>query len=353
MTLGGSGRTQLRTLCDVIGCSADLERATALFDLLGETWAERPVAAPPAFPSDITDDHSPYEFSLALDGARPELRVLTEATGASGTLAANWEAAMRLSERLEQRHGASLARAHRITDLFRPRRGDLRFAAWHAVSLNGPGAAPDIKLYLNPDAAGVEKAPALTEEALRRLGLARAFAWVARYALRRGARDRLVYFSLDLSDQPEARVKVYVALEEATPGDVEAAMCAVPGQAPGEAGRTCVALAGGEGPYRARPIILSLAFVAGEDTQPTAVALHVPVRCYAEDDLAVVRRVRPFLSKADADLYQRVVTGLGGRPLDAGVGLQTYASVRHYRGRDRLTAYLSPELYAVTPPRRS
>ncbi|HYO74676.1 MAG TPA: tryptophan dimethylallyltransferase family protein, partial [Archangium sp.] len=46
----------------------------------GEASAhDLPAGNAPRWPSDITDDGTPFEFSLAIDGEEPELRFLIEA----------------------------------------------------------------------------------------------------------------------------------------------------------------------------------------------------------------------------------------------------------------------------------
>lgn len=352
-TIGARGHALIRALWRDLALPEGLDHAIELFDILGESWAAHPISLGPPYPSDITDDHSPFEFSLALDESRIELRLLGEALGASPSLGSNWDAAWRLTERLEQRSGVSLTRARAIESLFRPRRPNLRFALWHAVSLNPRGGAPDFKLYFNPQSDPTAPAAGVTQEALRRLGFGRAFDWIARHALGRDGLDHLVYFALDLSDLPEARIKVYVAQERATANEVEAVMAATPGHSAGEARQACLALAGSPGPYLARPPIVSLAFAAGCDARPASATLHVPVRCYAEDDREALGRILPFLPSGAGPLYARLLASLTPRRLEDGVGLQTYASLRRHGGSRRVTVYLSPELHAVSPPRRA
>ena len=74
-------------------------------------------------------------------------------------------------------------------------------------------------MYLNPAARGRSEARALVEAAMMRLGFGEACAHLPAT----GPEAEICYFSLDLSAQPEARVKVYTAHHHATSAHVEAA----------------------------------------------------------------------------------------------------------------------------------
>jgi DMATS type aromatic prenyltransferase len=348
--LRAKGHAKLWRFCHALGMPSDFVEATAIFDVMSESWSARPSIAPPAFASDITDDHSPFELSLALEGGQPELRMLVEAQGAPADLASNWQASLRLNDRLARVYGVSLDRANLVADVFRPDDAGARFAIWHAACLRREGV-PTFKLYFNPQANGTARAASSVKEALARLGFARAWDWLTTNALRCD-RHQLVYFSLDLSGGTEARVKIYVAYDAATAGEVEEVMSRAPRYHAGDARAFCTAMTGSDGPYRARPVILCMAFVAADDACPKTVTFHLPIRCYVKDDLVAMQRICGFLPGADAALYQRALTSLADRRLDDGVGLQTYASIRREGDGMRLTTYLSPELYGVARPRR-
>jgi MoaA/NifB/PqqE/SkfB family radical SAM enzyme len=70
-----------------------------------------------------------------------------------------------------------------------------------------------------------------------------------------------------------------------------------------------------------------------------------------DDDGVALERVSSYLGGALGATYRRVVEAVAQRPLEAGVGLQTYASFRGERGVRRATAYLALEAYATEPPR--
>jgi DMATS type aromatic prenyltransferase len=341
-TLGMVGHAKLEALCEALDMNSELGSASRLFDLLGASWAGRRLrSAHPA--SDITDDSSPFEFSLAVEDGAPELRMLVEAQGRPFTPAANWVAAWRLTEQLGQTYGVSLDRARQIADLFEPNHETRVFSLWHAACLR-PGRAPTLKLYFNPMARGEAGVDATMKEAFARLGQSDCYEWIREHAMLRGDQDRFAYMSLDLGNHAEARTKVYIAHRNATSHDAERVMAAVAGHVAGDAVDFCDAMVGNHGPFNQRPLLTCMAFVAGKPA-PSTVTLHLPIRCYAPNDQVVLERVGKFLSPVEAGLHERAVRSMASRPLEAGAGMQTYTSFRRVEGRKRLTVYLSPEVY--------
>jgi DMATS type aromatic prenyltransferase len=338
------GHSKLAGLCDALDMAGDLDAATQLFDLFGETWADRTrTCSHPE--SDITDDSSPFEFSIALEDGRPELRMLAEAQGALATPMSNWAAAWQLTEQLGRIYGVSLTRAHLIADLFEPTGGNSVFGLWHAACLR-PGRTPTLKLYFNPAARGSDMVDASIKEAMTRLGQLESYEWLREHAMLRGDKDTFAYMSIDLGDHAEARTKVYIAHRDATAFDIEHAMSGVDENEPGDAIECCVALADTCGPFTQRPLLTCFAFVAGK-REPITATLHLPIRCYSGSDQVVLERIGLYLSPTEARLHERAVHSMATRSLDARTGMQTYASFRRVEGRRRLTVYLSPEVYSA------
>lgn len=344
-TLFALGAERIHALCRALGFSQEEEqRMVEVFALLSTSWGRLPAGNAPRWPSDITDDGTPFEFSLAIDGEEPELRFLIEAqTPESPTLASNWFAGWAMCERLEREFGVSLERLRLIEELFVPTSACPRFALWHAVCFR-EGRAPDFKVYLNPLAWGREQAHALVAEAMRRLGMAES----VRYLPERAPQDTPIYFSLDLAARQGARVKVYTAHREVTASRVEAVLRQAPGYEPGLVEGFCRAMAGSEGPYSTRPVQTCLAFAEGSPL-PSMGTVYFPVRTYTGDDRAVRDRVLAFLHPEAAAFYARALEAFAARPLEAGIGMQTYVSLRQHRGQRRLTVYLAPEVYTVRP----
>jgi DMATS type aromatic prenyltransferase len=325
-----------------------------MFRSLIEPWGDRLVLGdPPAWPSDIVDDHTPFEFSVTVGGRRSEARMLIEAQGERPTLLCQQAAGRALSQRLEREHGADLTRLRLVEDLFLPPDPQGIFAVWHAVSFRSDGEL-DLKVYLNLQAQGRARAPELAAEALDRLGFPGAMDPLLRGAARRGLdRDELLYFSLDLTPHPEARVKLYFRHHQATAGELEQALALSPNHAPGDVTRMCRALGGGDGPFATRAPVSCFSYVEGAGEQPTSATMYFPITGYVSDDREAKSRISAYLAGlgAPAAAYEAAVDAFTPRPLEDGVGMQSYVSLRQESGVPRLTVYLGPEAYSTRPPR--
>jgi DMATS type aromatic prenyltransferase len=356
MTRGSSQKTsyeygaeQLSRLCEAVGFTRPADALKLFREMLG-VWGGSSLESTPTWHSDVTDDTTPFEFSIAFREGSSELRFLIEAQGTSPTLSSYWEAGLALSALLARRYGVDLERLHRIESLFSPTGSSAAFAIWHAVCLR-PDRPPDFKLYLSPQAKGKAQARAVVEEALQVLGLASAWEVYAEHALRRGPElDALTFFSIDLTPRPEARVKVYTAHHAATLDDLMAVLRAAPDD-PAELARFYQVTTSGR-PHIGRPPITSLAFTAGRRA-PIEATLHVPIRAYVAHDEEARDRIRAALAtRAHAlSVYDRVIAAFAARRLDAGVGMHSYVSRCTYQGGSRHTIYISPEAYRVMPPR--
>jgi DMATS type aromatic prenyltransferase len=342
------GATQLDSLCRAIQFG-ETENVKRLFEVLVSSWGDRLIGDRPSWPSDVTDDHTPFEFSLAVDGQQTELRLLVEQQGSPTTLQSTWDMGLELNQRLLP-FGASLDRFQQVQDLFAPQDPSARFSLWHAVCFRG-GDAPDFKIYFNPNARGPQNAPALVQEALARLGFANAWNFLSRHVFLRGERDRILYFSLDLTGGPRARIKIYVGHQGATASELERVAASGPAYAFHDARTFCRDLSGGEGPFTNRAPITCCAFTSDSDSKPSAITLLMPIRSYAEDDRAALETVSRVLPPDAAATLRAGVHALARRPLDAGLGMQSWVSFRRQGGRSRYTIYLAPEAYGMLPPR--
>lgn len=344
------GASKLRALCLSSAFAQKTEEIVRHFRTLIFPWGERPLEETPRFLSDVGDDHTPYEFSLAIGGNQPELRILLEAQGEPPSLESNWQAGKVLSARIARDYGADLSRLRLIEDLFEPKDPSALFAVWHAVSF-WPNRAPEFKIYFNLQAQGKGHASVLLEEALSRLGLDYAYGILAKTAGYRGPYlDELKYFSLDLASHKEARVKLYVRHHNATVADLERALSATQSAPTGALGDFCQKLLGSEGPFSARPFASCLAFVEGAPAPKGT--LYAPLAYYLRDDLVAHHRLCAYLKEQGLPVeeYSRPLEAFASRPLEDGVGLHSYASYKREKGRPKVTIYLAPEAYRVYEP---
>lgn len=341
------GQKKLEGLVHGLGLGAQLPAARRLLDLLTGSWNERRITGNPLFTSDITDDGTPFELSVAFTGSGPLIRVLAEAQQAPFDAESGWEAALALTEELASLPGVDLERFRRIQRLYVPPSGcAARFSLWHAGTVE-PDGALSFKVYLNPRIVGSNLAPEIVRESLIRLGAD--YAWNELEPKLRET-SQLLYISLDLAKGPDARVKVYVGHPHATSSDVDALVRHESGYRPGLAARWIEELTGSAGTFDERPILTCYAFRS--PLHAAEVTVHVPTRCYVANDAESVLRAAELLGP-QANALRAGVEGMAGRPLEMGRGLLTYVSVRPAPDGTRVTAYLAPEAHAISTPRRT
>lgn len=337
----------LRQLCEACNRGDDFWRCLEAQRVLFEGWGDAEVPAQAPYPSNIGDDHSPYEFSLAFErGEGVELRLLVEAQAASPSARSNQAAALALNECLRDRFGVSLERFEAVRDLFIVDEPSA-FSLWHAVCWL-PGGDAEFKIYLNPEAAGPGRAHDVVVEAMSRLGFADRGRAIA-HLTRRGDLDEIRYFSLDLSNAGHARVKVYAAHRGATASEIDSALEVSPSHRPGDVAEFCGDLVGHGGPFSARPVQTCLSFTS-EVSHATAATFHFPIAHYLPQDVLARARVGDLLRRhgLDAAAYERSFDAMAAA--SAGVEpTQSYASFKRCSSGMRVTTYLSPHLFPRRP----
>jgi DMATS type aromatic prenyltransferase len=344
-TLFDFGAERLRSLCAAV--AFDSQPVVHLFQRMVTPWGQGRISRLPSWPSHVGDDNTPFEFSLAI-APSPELRFMVEPLGQTPSLRSNADAALTMLTSLASDFDVDLSRLSRIRDLFLPAipRGD--FAVWVAAEF-AASRQPHFKVYLNPFAQGRELAPAVVEEALVRLGFGKAWPFVARTLARRGPDlDELMYLSLDVSRSSESRVKVYARHRWATISDLEAAAASSPNHKPGDVTQFLRTVAPDAGEvFKGRAPFTCFAFVEGCGAAPASVTTHFPINGYAPHDGVIQERVSAYLQQVGLpqDLYSRALAACANRPLDRGIGLQSYVSLRHHHGTPRVTVYFPVEAY--------
>lgn len=329
---------------------------TLLGELLGAAGRQN-LSKPPLWPSDISDDMTPVEFSVAVDDNQEyTLRMLGETIADTPSNLANINAAEQVITSLAERFGLSLERFRGVRDLFLSERPQGKFSLWYSLIIK-PGSHPKFKAYFNPDVRGRGQAGQLVATALRRLGFAEAYDTVVRYGLRRGEQlDRISFFALDLDDHPQARVKVYVSHHRATPKDLELAAGALSDVDHVRITRFCSIVGGENGVFSGRPLVSGYSFTADDHAQPQMYNVYLPIRDYVCTDELARARVLDYMARhgLDTAILDRALDAVRRRPLHEGVGLIAHVSLRLDRHhRSGVTVYLSSEAYGGTPPRIS
>lgn len=346
--------SQLDRLCTVTGTDPHLA-AQLLGDVIGPA-GRRSLAEPPIWPSNVADDHTPVEFSVAFNkGEPPALRILAEALGSPPTALTNLSAAHEFLAAQADSFDLSTSRMDAVKNLFVAGQVEGDFSIWHSLVFRG-SRRPEFKVYFNPGIKGIDQAPELVVEALRRLGLGASYQTMLDHGVRPGElgrRDQLTFFALDLHDGPQARVKLYLTHHGAELRDVERAARLVDGVDGAELAEFCQIAGGGSGPFDGRPLVDSYTFTEAAD-RPVGYSLYVPIRSYVSDDEEARARVLVLLSRYgfDGGELDRALTALTQRPLRDGVGLIAHVSLRLGPPRPGVTVYLSAEAYRVVPPRQ-
>src|SRR5687767_4011385 len=75
------GVGKLEALCHAAGMTAKTPQILEMFQSLTSHWSNKIIENYPLWLSDIADDYTPFEFSVAFEGNQPELRILFEAQG--------------------------------------------------------------------------------------------------------------------------------------------------------------------------------------------------------------------------------------------------------------------------------
>ncbi|WP_326567782.1 tryptophan dimethylallyltransferase family protein [Amycolatopsis rhabdoformis] len=338
---------QLDRLCEVVGFDGSDGRHLRLLRGLLGTQGEKSLTTPPEFPSNVADDTTPIEFSVAFDTTGEcVVRVLGETVGSRSP--------REFLDEVAGEYGLVTDRLDAVADLFLPheeRQGP--FTLWYSLIFR-PGRAPKIKVYLNPQISGPAMADSLVNEGLRRLNIAEAYDPMIEHALRRGERDNFSFFALDLDDDPLARVKVYVSHEAADSADAELAAGLVPGTDPLLIREFLAVLGGGKGPFEQRPLVSSYSFVEGSGARPANYSVYLPIRSYVPDDEVASARARAVLAQYgfDGTKLDKALAAVSQRPLSAGVGLIAHVSLRMGEFGSGITVYLSSEAYQVLPARK-
>lgn len=277
-----------------------------------------------------------------------------EALPTEPTAAAARDAAIGIIHTLEQADlGVATDRLWRLADLFLPKNNPRGFALVYGVNFAST-RAPKFKAYLNADAGDGISPPERVRIALERLGSRTGWAAMKAYAGRGFDLDEPVLTSLDLTDLPRARFKVYFRHHGIDATELDAAMSRVASHQPGSFIAFARTLTGQSGPLTAQPPVTSVTFDATTDADPVAVTGYVPLWRYAPTDAHSRDRVCAALDALGIpdQSYLALLDLVAKRPLSEGRGIHDYLSLRTDAAANRVTVYWSPELYDRNPPAR-
>lgn len=299
------------------------------------------IGSQPAWPSDLGDDGTPIEFSVAFRGAHTEVRWMAEAQRFPLTPMSSWEAGVATNEALLAESLADLGQFDRIRDLFCPSEDSFpRFSLWHGAQITEEGEVA-YKVYVNPLVLG-PGAPNPVPAALERLEATAAVDFLDDLIGAGVSLDALKYFSVDLVPAPRARVKFYIGCyaSDEEVGDLASRARNISRES---AIGWLQDYAGSRGPYHPRPIWVCFAFRRGQILPDATV--HIPIRSHVDHDAQALRRIAPRLSATQFDCLTAAVDTLASRPLEKSRGVITYVSLRPEAEGACTTVYLNPRLY--------
>jgi DMATS type aromatic prenyltransferase len=344
-----AGIEKLIALANSLEMSDKIPQMVEIFRGMAASWGDRRIGNHAGWESDVSDDLSPFEFSIAFKQNRAELRILLEAQGVEPNLQSNWQAGLQLNQYLAEHYNVSLDRFEQIEDLYAPTNADAKFAIWHSACFY-PDKEPEFKIYLNPHSKGSSLAAAVVEESFVRLGFIRAWSTLAETSAQRGPdQDEFVYFSLDLDDEAQARVKTYLRHHDATADDLEKALSAASNYVAGTVTEFCQAMADGQTLFSSKPAITCFSFVAADDAVPSNGTLYIPISNYAPNDRVVRDRIDRYFSQYSLPVsrYYSATQAFAARPIEEGVGMHSYISLCTDRQQRRVSVYLNPEINAI------
>ncbi|GAA2796473.1 hypothetical protein [Crossiella cryophila] len=366
-TMAGYGELAVRRLCQASGLAELETQAVDGYRIMTESWGQRRIEDGPPW-SILTPDSTPIEYSVLLQEEPVSVRVAIEALADPPSPEGYWSNAQRMTARLAETYGLYTEHLHRIEHLFAPRPG-LRqpMVALHVMGWSRTGA-PEGKIYLCVPRSEIAACGPIYDEALTRLGFPGQWQRIAQ-ALHPD--DVVPFFSLDLSDAPSARTKVYVqhrgrltaqrlerfdrlaANPQAGAGPALARIANRAEQrsvwAPGASPRTKLQWRSNSRRYWSADTYVAL--VHGR-SQPIDTVLHqfaLPTRCRndAESDRMVHEVLDAFaVSDRSRAAYTRCVQSLIGPDPAKQMYNLTYVSARHDdSGTPRVAVYFNPRMF--------
>jgi len=314
-------------------------------------WGANLIGPQRRYPSYVSRDGFPVEFSVSWRDGVPEVRVLFESLGPELSPASCQAAGQELTRSLAGKPGVSVDGYARIEDLFVVEAPELyRPTVWNSLAWR-QGAAPRYKVYLNPQAQGVERSAEVVSEAMARLGRARAWEPVAQHCRALAADGHeLEFFALDLTDDGEARAKVYFRHPPMDLTELNRVASLAAAHDQDRALRAFHAVYGQDATRVENSPMTCLSFRAdGDGAAEANVYLRLPRNAPSDADAG--RRIAEVMSGEDLDPapYLAMLDRVAPRSLDGSAGLQELLAYRTGGGsRADIGVYLRCSVYGTS-----
>ncbi|KAH7309888.1 beta-eliminating lyase [Stachybotrys elegans] len=343
---------QLELLFHAVGEEAGLkQKQTDALELAMSAWGDELIPEKLdefSWHSNVSNDHSPYELSLAIDPhtGDHELRFLVEAQARENSRAKYQESAIQLNEALLKKYGDTMSfeQFELIRDIFMP----LEVSMWHSFASSK--SAQKWRLYLGPMPADKHQSSAMTRDALKLLGYDDA--WKVTESIM-SPDDFIVYICLGCSSSVnDGEIKVYIAHRDATSSTLaEKQLRLCPEASAYEIQNFLVTMSGNShGPYSNKPVVTTLYFKK-KDPKNLTTAIHFPIDANVANDAEAKERIERYMENISApavyrEKYRKTLATMQRRPLASGRGIHSWVSFKQKPGGGVInTFYFSPELY--------
>jgi hypothetical protein len=181
-------------------------------------------------------------------------------------------------------------------------------------------------------------------EAISRLGFSNM--WPALLKLRsRG--DSFFGLSLDLSENPGARLKVYVRHRNTSSKELDDRAALVNTINKGEWYSFCRSIIGKENPVFHWPVQSVYHLNSEHPNEFVRAVLDLPILPYIENDFVACNRISSFLKDCGLrhDIYTQCVYALESSPLELEQGIHSYISYYKEKDKPKVTVYFSSRIY--------
>jgi len=320
------------TACEALEVPVEQSvRTTRMLRALLPPWAHERIGAVPAQPSYVADDGFPAEMSVNWSGPHPELRVLFDGLGHD--VAPPPESGFR---RLQRVHETFTVRGGRPSPA----------PLWHSIAWRPPSRIVHktyFGLYPWPHA----HREIAVAEAMDRLGMAHA--WDdARRRIETVEGDREIeFFAVDLTDEAEARVKVYYRHHGAGLAEVNS-VAAVAQRHDAEDARAAYRILAGDREDAGEAALSCLAFRSGLDRAAESTT-YLRLPDLAASDEEAVDRTAALLHREGVDpgRFRLLTAALAPGPL-ARTRILELVSYRTAGRRGDVTTYFRFPVYDRT-----
>lgn len=314
------------TACEALDVPLEQSvRTTRTLRTLLPAWSHERIGPVPARPSYVADDGFPAEMSVNWSGARPELRVLFDSLGHEVA----WPGDSVFHSR----------RLDHVRETFTPRAGRPSPAPlWHSIAWRPPSEVVH-KTYFGLYSWPHAHREAAVAEAMARLDMAEAWATTRRHVETVEGDREIEFFAVDLTDEAQARVKIYYRNHGAGLAEVERVAAVALHHDSGRAQAAYRTLAG-EDADAGEAALSCLAFRSGVDRAAESTT-YLRLPALAPDDREAVDRTAALLhgEGVDPGRFRTLAAALAPGPLSGSRGVLELVSFRAAGRRGDVTTY--------------